>query len=135
MSPRRCRCLANMPAGLEIRGSNGSKCYHVFSFATGMLMNVVANICYWYFHKFLVCLKCMHCCVMFVLRSVTQPKTTAAALLWKYNFISIFSLRKNVRTILLLQNSFCYLVLHLVAKVCYHKKNEFLGGRPVPGIP
>ena len=24
-------------AGLEIRGSNGSKCYHVFSFATGML--------------------------------------------------------------------------------------------------
>ena len=25
-------------AGLEIRGSNGSKCYHVFSFATGMLM-------------------------------------------------------------------------------------------------
>ena len=24
--------------GLEIRGSNGSKCYHVFSFATGMLM-------------------------------------------------------------------------------------------------
>ena len=25
-------------AGLEIRGSNGSKCYHVFPFATGMLM-------------------------------------------------------------------------------------------------
>ena len=25
-------------AGLEIRGSNGSNCYHVFSFATGMLM-------------------------------------------------------------------------------------------------
>ena len=25
-------------AGLEIRGSNGSKCYHVFSFATGVLM-------------------------------------------------------------------------------------------------
>ena len=24
--------------GLKIRGSNGSKCYHVFSFATGMLM-------------------------------------------------------------------------------------------------
>ena len=27
-----------MDPGLEIRGSNGSKCYHVFSFATGMLM-------------------------------------------------------------------------------------------------
>ena len=25
-------------AGLEIRGSNGSKCYHFFSFATGILM-------------------------------------------------------------------------------------------------
>ena len=25
-------------SGLEIRGSNGSKCYHVFSFATGKLM-------------------------------------------------------------------------------------------------
>ena len=25
-------------AGLEIRGSNGSKCYYVFSFATGILM-------------------------------------------------------------------------------------------------
>ena len=24
-------------SGLEIRGSNGSKCYHVFSFATGVL--------------------------------------------------------------------------------------------------
>ena len=24
--------------GLEIRGSNGSKCYHVFSFAMRMLM-------------------------------------------------------------------------------------------------
>ena len=24
-------------SGLEIRGSNGSKCYHVLSFATGML--------------------------------------------------------------------------------------------------
>ena len=25
-------------SGLEIRGSNGSKCYHVFSFATRMLI-------------------------------------------------------------------------------------------------
>ena len=32
--------------GLEIRGSNGSKCYHILSFATGMLLKVVANICY-----------------------------------------------------------------------------------------
>ena len=27
----------------------------------------------------------MHFCVMFVMRSDIQPKTTAAALLWKYN--------------------------------------------------
>ena len=27
----------------------------------------------------------MHFCIMFVMQSVTQPKTTAAALLWKYN--------------------------------------------------
>ena len=31
------RC-SHVHSGLEIRGSNGSKCYHVFSFATGMLM-------------------------------------------------------------------------------------------------
>ena len=44
----------------------------------------------------------MHFCVMFVMRSATQPKMTAAALLWKYNvqyqqraYISIFSLRKK----------------------------------------
>ena len=28
--------LFALRAGLEIRGSNGSKCYHVFSFATGV---------------------------------------------------------------------------------------------------
>ena len=29
----------------------------------------------------------MHFCVMFVMRSATQPKTTVAALLWKYNLL------------------------------------------------
>ena len=37
--------------GLEICGSNGSKCYHVFTFATGMLM--------WYSKSTLLIL-CMH---------------------------------------------------------------------------
>ena len=32
-----CSFLLNL-TGLEIRRSNGSKCYHVFSFATGILM-------------------------------------------------------------------------------------------------
>ena len=69
---------------------------------------------------------------MFVMRSATQPKTTAAALLWKYNLRYIFSLRKKctsnfatTKFVLLPQNLFCYLVLHLVAKVCYHKKKFF----------
>ena len=34
---------------------------------------------------------------------------------------STFSLRKNVHTMLLPQKYFCYLVLNLVAKVCYHQ--------------
>ena len=36
-SVRYC-CMFEILSGLEIHGSNGSKFYHVFSFATGMLM-------------------------------------------------------------------------------------------------
>ena len=49
----------------------------------------------------------MHFCVMFVMRSSTQPKRPQ---------------HKNVYTILLPQNQFCYLVLNLVAKICHHRK-------------
>ena len=41
---------------------------------------------------------------------------------------STFSLRKNVHTMLLPQHYFCYLVLNLVAKVCYHQMK--LSSRP-----
>ena len=36
--PKLYETILDRMAWLEIRGSNGSKCYHVFSFATGMLM-------------------------------------------------------------------------------------------------
>ena len=52
---------------------------------------------------------------MFVMRSSTQPKRPQ---------------HKNVYTILLPQNQFCYLVLNLVAKICYHRKKWI--SRPAP---
>ena len=66
----------------------------------------------------------MHLCVMFVMRSATEPKTTAAASCSdKTKVIHDINVTNNsVHTILLPQNYFCYLVLNLVAKVCYHKK-------------
>ena len=62
--------MSNEEVGKYNRARNswyfGSKCYHDFSFATRIVM--------WH-DKFV---NLMHFCVMFVMRSSTQPKTTAA---------------------------------------------------------
>ena len=59
-------------------------------------------------------------CVVFVMRSATQPKMTAAAAPIKRKSSILNVTNNSVHTILLPQNSFCYLVMNLV------QKNEFL---------
>ena len=56
-------------AGLEIRGSNGSKCHHVLSFATGMLKWSTANICYCHIMHGIVNL--MHACLCSVCNAIS----------------------------------------------------------------
>ena len=62
-----------------------------------------------------------------ILCNVCNATIAAASCSNKTKVIHINVTNNSVHTILLPQNFFCYMVLHLVAKVCYHQKNEFLG--------